>query len=79
MADTVLVEQGEVNSFIKRLMIKGGCREADAEELAAVLQNADYRGHFSHGLNRLEMYFNDISTGATASNTVVSNHSMTVG
>ena len=29
--------------------------------------NKDYRGHFSHGINRLEMYFNDVRVGATSS------------
>ena len=37
-----------------------------------VLVDADYRGHFSHGLNRLEMYFNDIRTGVTDSSGHVS-------
>lgn len=28
--------------------------------IAANLSEADYRGHFSHGLNRLTMYVKDI-------------------
>lgn len=32
--------------------------------MADLLATADYRGHFSHGMNRLEMYLNDILTGA---------------
>lgn len=67
MSETVLVEKSEINDFIMRLMQQAGCRTADAQELSDVLVNADYRGHFSHGLNRLEMYFNDIRTGASAS------------
>lgn len=37
-----------------------------AELMADLLVSADYRGHFSHGMNRLEFYLNDISTGAMA-------------
>lgn len=32
--------------------------------MADLLVAADYRGHFSHGMNRLEFYLNDIKTGA---------------
>lgn len=35
-----------------------------AELMADLLVSADYRGHFSHGMNRLEFYLNDIRTGA---------------
>jgi LDH2 family malate/lactate/ureidoglycolate dehydrogenase len=73
MSETVLVEKSEINDFIMRLMQQAGCRTADAQELSDVLVNADYRGHFSHGLNRLEMYFNDIRTGASASDQTVRN------
>lgn len=31
--------------------------------MADLLVTADYRGHFSHGMNRLEMYLNDIKSG----------------
>ncbi|KAF4518323.1 hypothetical protein B566_EDAN009111 [Ephemera danica] len=34
-----------------------------ASMLAEVLVAADYRGHYSHGLNRLEMYVRDVKTG----------------
>lgn len=32
--------------------------------MADLLVTADYRGHFSHGMNRLDLYINDIQTGA---------------
>lgn len=35
-----------------------------AELMADLLVSADHRGHFSHGMNRLEMYLNDILAGA---------------
>ena len=34
-----------------------------AAKLAANLSEADYRGHFSHGLNRLAMYVDDLQNG----------------
>lgn len=36
-----------------------------AEQQADLLVAADYRGHFSHGMNRLEMYLNDLSIKST--------------
>lgn len=35
-----------------------------AELMADLLVSADYRGHFSHGMNRIEFYLNDIEKGA---------------
>ena len=40
-------------------MIKVGTQEHRAKMLAANLSEADYRGHFSHGLNRLAMYVSE--------------------
>lgn len=48
-----LVSIPEVSAFIKRCMLAVGTPEAGASLLADVLVTADYRGHFSHGLNRL--------------------------
>ena len=48
-----LVAVSEVTNFIKRCMVAAGAPEAGANVLADVLVTADYRGHFSHGLNRL--------------------------
>ncbi|XP_017096034.2 uncharacterized oxidoreductase YjmC isoform X1 [Drosophila bipectinata] len=39
--------------------------QANAEAQADLLVGADYRGHFSHGMNRLEMYINDLAIHAT--------------
>ena len=36
---------------------------AHAQRLALNLVEADYRGHFSHGLNRLSMYVTDVTSG----------------
>jgi len=64
---TALVRNADVRSFIVRLMVRAGTNQTEAIDLAKVLVDADYRGHFSHGINRLEMYFNDVRVGATAS------------
>lgn len=62
-ADGILVAKEEMKSFIARCMEKVGTDKAHAQTLADVLVTGDYRGHFSHGLNRLQMYVNDIEKG----------------
>lgn len=37
----------------------------NAQAMADLLAEADYRGHFSHGMNRLEMYINDLHKNST--------------
>ncbi|EDV98661.1 GH12133 [Drosophila grimshawi] len=39
--------------------------EENARAQADLLVAADYRGHFSHGMNRLEMYINDLAINST--------------
>lgn len=41
-----------------------GANNKEATDLGLALVNADYRSHYSHGLNRLEFYFNDMRAGA---------------
>lgn len=41
-------------------MVAVGTDPDHAQQLADTLAEADYRGHYSHGLNRLELYINDI-------------------
>ncbi len=48
-----LVAQDEVKAFIRRCMIASGSKEHHAIAVADNLTAADYRGHYSHGLNRL--------------------------
>ena len=48
-----IVAVTEVSKFIVRCMVAAGAPEDGANVLADVLVTADYRGHFSHGLNRL--------------------------
>ena len=54
------IHKTEVERFIRECMMKAGVEEPRAEMLAANLTEADYVGHFSHGLNRLFVYVNEI-------------------
>ncbi|XP_064605234.1 uncharacterized oxidoreductase YjmC-like [Liolophura sinensis] len=62
-----VVPKQELREFVKRCMMTVGSKRDHAESLAELLVAADYRGHFSHGLNRLDMYINDVKTGITVS------------
>lgn len=50
----------ELKSFVERIMIKSGCKPSHSEALAELLVVADTRGHYSHGLNRLDYYLGDV-------------------
>ncbi|XP_070564184.1 uncharacterized oxidoreductase YjmC-like [Ptychodera flava] len=65
----ILVAREEAENFIQRCMESVGTKPKHARALGQVLVAADYRGHFSHGLNRLDMYANDIKSGTTVSDT----------
>ena len=49
----VILPFQEVTAFINNCMAAVGTKPEHAAQLAEVLIDADYRGHFSHGLNRL--------------------------
>ncbi|XP_046661703.1 uncharacterized oxidoreductase YjmC-like [Homalodisca vitripennis] len=55
----------EVRRFCIDCMTAVGTPQAQAVSLAEVLVEADHRGHFSHGINRLEMYVRDVQTKTT--------------
>ncbi|KAK0097507.1 hypothetical protein PV326_001429 [Microctonus aethiopoides] len=55
-----IVPKNEVVRFISDCMHKAGATVQDAQTVADHLMTADYRGHFSHGMNRVSMYVNDI-------------------
>lgn len=50
----------EVSRFITDALMVVETRQDHAQQLADVLLDADCKGHFSHGVNRLECYINDI-------------------
>ena len=49
----ICITNKEVKSFIERSMMAVGTKPSHAASLADNLTMADYRGHLSHGLNRL--------------------------
>ncbi|CAG7724823.1 unnamed protein product [Allacma fusca] len=57
-----LIPKEEVKRFVSDCMVKIGTPVNNAEALAEVLISADYRGHYSHGLNRLDLYVKDVSS-----------------
>lgn len=62
--------KAEVHRFMVESMKAVGTPEANATALAEVLVAADLRGHYSHGLNRLEMYVKDVKSGICAGGAV---------
>ncbi|CAD6217189.1 GSCOCG00004714001-RA-CDS [Cotesia congregata] len=63
--DDLVVPKQEVIRFITESMHKVGANREDAAVVAQHLMTADYRGHFSHGMNRLAMYISDIENKLT--------------
>ena len=56
-----LVSVAEAKRFIIDCFVAANTPKSHAEQMANLLVEADYRGHFSHGMNRLEMYINDLA------------------
>lgn len=48
-----LIEKDEMANFMERCMLAVDTSPSHSKSLAACLIAADYRGHYSHGLNRL--------------------------
>ncbi|XP_029656027.1 uncharacterized oxidoreductase YjmC [Octopus sinensis] len=65
-AKFVVVSTEELFSFVVRCIEKAGGKVSHAEALAELLVAADKRGHFSHGLNRLDMYVRDLESKITS-------------
>ncbi|GFO19291.1 malate dehydrogenase [Plakobranchus ocellatus] len=63
MVSRSVVAVEEMRQFVVRAMLAVGTKKEHACDLADLLVAADYRGHFSHGLNRLDMYVHDIEVG----------------
>lgn len=55
-----VVKPDEIRRYMVDCMVAVGTCPEHAKALADVLVEADLRGHYSHGLNRLDMYVNDI-------------------
>ncbi|CAK8696629.1 unnamed protein product [Clavelina lepadiformis] len=63
--DLVYIPISRAKSLVQNCLKAVGAKESHAEDLADVLVAGDHRGHYSHGLNRLDMYVKDIQTGIT--------------
>ena len=61
-----VVLKDELHSFMVRSMEAVGLKPDRGSVLADLLVSADYRGHYSHGLNRLDMYMSEVKTGMTS-------------
>lgn len=61
-----LVAQSEVLAFIESCMLTVGTSPSHARSLANVLVDGDQRGHYSHGLNRLDLYVKETKAGMCA-------------
>lgn len=59
-----LVAVEEARRFMVECLVKSHTPLSHAQQQADLLVEADYRGHFSHGMNRLEMYINDLHKNA---------------
>ncbi|XP_055532126.1 uncharacterized oxidoreductase YjmC isoform X2 [Wyeomyia smithii] len=55
-----LIAVEEARRFMVDCFVKSKTPLSHAQQMADLLVEADYRGHFSHGMNRLEMYINDL-------------------
>lgn len=53
MSHSKIIPIGVAKQFIERLMARLDVDQTHAKALAEVLVAGDYRGHFSHGLNRI--------------------------
>ncbi|XP_069760633.1 uncharacterized oxidoreductase YjmC-like [Narcine bancroftii] len=61
-----LVSRPDLHQFIESCMNAVGAKSSHTLALADELVEGDYRGHYSHGLNRLDMYLKDLKTGICA-------------
>ncbi|VDL76994.1 unnamed protein product [Nippostrongylus brasiliensis] len=64
--EEIVVSKKELRLFVLNCLEKVGCSSTHAQQLADILICSDYRGHYSHGLNRLHIYVNDLAEKSTA-------------
>jgi LDH2 family malate/lactate/ureidoglycolate dehydrogenase len=50
-----LISIDEARRFMVDCFVNSNTNRENAQAMADLLVEADYRGHFSHGMNRLEM------------------------
>lgn len=64
-ANREIIAISEAKRFITDCFVALKTPQEHAELMADLIVVADYRGHFSHGMNRLEVYLNDLLTNST--------------
>lgn len=60
---TKTVTIAAAKNFVSKCITAAGALPAHSDQMAETLIMADHRGHYSHGMNRLEMYVNDLRQG----------------
>uniref|UniRef100_A0A1I8IGE0 Protein-lysine N-methyltransferase n=1 Tax=Macrostomum lignano TaxID=282301 RepID=A0A1I8IGE0_9PLAT len=65
MTTEKLVPESEVTRLVIECMRWAGADSTHAARLAEILLSADRRGHYSHGINRLDVYVRDVRAGVT--------------
>lgn len=58
--DTPIIAIAEVKRFIFDCMRALNTPDDYSQQMAEILAEADYKGHFSHGMNRLAMYVGEV-------------------
>ena len=56
----VVVTEEELLTWAVSALMAAGAEETPARIMANILLAADRRGHYSHGFNRLDIYYNAI-------------------
>ena len=59
--EDVIVTEEDLLSWSISCLMKAGADKRPASQMSTILLSADKRGHYSHGFNRLDIYFNDIA------------------
>ncbi|XP_060086126.1 uncharacterized oxidoreductase YjmC-like [Ylistrum balloti] len=61
----IVVSMAELDRFVVCCMMASGATEESARVMSDLLVTADYRGHYTHGLCRTDVYTADVKNGVT--------------
>ncbi|CAI5438076.1 unnamed protein product [Caenorhabditis angaria] len=64
--DEIVISKEKLYAFVLECLAKTGCSQDHAQQLADTLLCSDYRGHYSHGINRLQYYVHNLQIKSTA-------------
>ncbi|XP_033761815.1 uncharacterized oxidoreductase YjmC-like [Pecten maximus] len=64
-AGEIIVNMAELDRYVVSCMMASGATEDSARVLSDLLVTADYRGHYTHGLCRIDVYTSDVKCGVT--------------